>query len=277
MAGPAVPRADISAWRPDVPGISEVFHAHFTEHVYPKHTHDTWTLLIVDDGAVRYGLDRHEHGALPSTVSVLPPQVPHDGRTVHPEGFRKRVLYLDAPMLDGRLIGRAVDDPTLADPLLGERIGQLHAVLEVPDHPLEAASRLALIRERLVHHLDRPEAAEPVRRDARLAHQLRELLDARMPQGVTLEEASALLHAHPAHLVRSFTREHGLPPHRYLTGRRVELARGLLLDGRRPAEVAGLAGFFDQSHLNRHFRKMLGISPAAYAGRGKPARGGRRG
>ena len=39
-----------------MPGVVEVFHAHFTEHAYPMHAHDTWTLLIVDDGAVRYDL-----------------------------------------------------------------------------------------------------------------------------------------------------------------------------------------------------------------------------
>ena len=44
-------------------GIHEVFHARFTTHAYPSHTHDAWTLLIVDDGVVRYDLDRHEHGA----------------------------------------------------------------------------------------------------------------------------------------------------------------------------------------------------------------------
>ncbi|MFI6186730.1 AraC family ligand binding domain-containing protein [Streptomyces sp. NPDC051136] len=57
------PRASISAWRPKVPGISEVFHAHFTDHAYPAHTHGTWDLMILDDGAVDFALDRRRHGA----------------------------------------------------------------------------------------------------------------------------------------------------------------------------------------------------------------------
>src|SRR4051812_7207252 len=56
----------VRAWRPDVPGVAEVFHAHFVDHASPAHTHEAWTLLLVDDGAVRYDLDRHEHGALPT-------------------------------------------------------------------------------------------------------------------------------------------------------------------------------------------------------------------
>jgi len=57
-----------------------------------------------------------------------------------------------------------------------------------------------------------------------------------------------------------------MPPHRYLTGRRVDLARRYLLDGRPAAEVATLAGFYDQSHLNRHFKKVLGVTPTSFAG-----------
>jgi hypothetical protein len=63
----------IRAWRPPVAGVAEVLHAHFPEHAYPSHTHDTWTVLLVDAGTVRYGLDRHEHGALGDRVTLLPP------------------------------------------------------------------------------------------------------------------------------------------------------------------------------------------------------------
>lgn len=261
-----VARSEVTAWRPAVPGVTEVLHARFTDHAYPAHTHDTWTLLIVDDGAVRFDLDHREHGALRSLVTLLPPHVPHDGRAATPYGFRKRVLYLDRTLLGAELIGRAVDRPGLPDPVLRGRIAQLHVVLEQRGEELQAQSRLALIRERLLQQLVRRVAPPTQRRDPGLAARLRELLDARAPDGVTLQEAAGLLNADPAHLVRAFTREHGLPPHRYLTGRRVDLARRLLLEGRRPAEVATAAGFYDQSHLTRHFRRMLGTSPARYAG-----------
>jgi AraC-like DNA-binding protein len=46
---------------------------------------------------------------------------------------------------------------------------------------------------------------------------------------------------------------------------RVNLARRLLERGERATDVAGLAGFADQSHLNRHFRRRLGKTPAQYA------------
>ena len=253
------------AWHPAVPGLTEVFHASFTDHVYPPHTHAAWTLLLVDDGAVRYELDRHAHGASPAAVTLLPPGVPHDGRSRFPGGFRKRVLYLEPDTLGEGRVGSAVDRPAIADRLLRNRISGLHAALRPHSEDLEAQSRLALVLERLTQHLDRAVREVPVVRDDVLADRVRELLDARVVDGLGLDEAAALFGVHPTHVVRAFTRRHGLPPHRYLTGRRIDLARRLLLDGMPAAEVAGAAGFADQSHLTRHFRRMLGTTPVAYA------------
>ncbi|MET7480507.1 AraC family transcriptional regulator [Streptomyces sp. NPDC005648] len=261
-------RPEVSAWRPRVRGVVEVFHAHFTEYAYPMHVHEAWTLLIVDDGAVRYDLDRHEHGTPHDTVTLLPPHVPHNGSPATPHGFRKRVVYLDDTRLGDDLIGAAVDGPDLRDPTLRRRVGQLHTALGRPGEELEAESRLTLIGDRL-RELLRPgqgqgHGTRPARPDPVLARRLRELLDEHVVDGLGLDAAAELLHAHPAHLVRAFSTAYGIAPHQYLTSRRVDRARRLLLDGRAPGEVASATGFFDQSHLTRHFRKLVGVTPGRY-------------
>ncbi|MFV0135122.1 AraC family transcriptional regulator [Streptomyces sp. HMX87] len=257
----------VSAWRPRVPGVTEVFHARFTEYAYPMHVHDAWTLLIVDAGAVRYDLDRHEHGTPHDTVTLLPPHVPHNGSPATPDGFRKRVLYLDCTHLPEELTGAAVDGPDLRDPVLRQRVGQLHTVLAGPGDELEAESRLTLVGERLRAHLLPGRTADRVpRRDPALARRLRELLDERVVDGLTLTEATGLVPAHPAHLVRVFSTAYGIAPHQYLMARRVDRARRLLLAGGTPAEVAAATGFYDQAHLNRHFKRLVGVTPGRYRG-----------
>lgn len=251
----------LRAWVPDVPGIAEVFHARFTDHAYPVHAHETWTLLVVDQGAVRYDLDRREHGAVRSAVTLLPPHVAHTGRAATPRGFCKRVLYLDAGVLDPSLTGAAVATPSLDDDLLRTRVSQLHEALQAPGGQLAAESRLALIGDRIRAHL----GADPLPPGPdRLAGDLRDLLDTHLVDGLTLQAAGERLHAHPASLVRHFTRAFGLPPHRYLIGRRVEAARRRLLAGEPVAEVAAAVGFHDQAHLHRHFTRLVGTTPGAF-------------
>jgi AraC-like DNA-binding protein len=157
-----------------------------------------------------------------------------------------------------------VDGPDLTDPVLRTRVGQLHSALEHRGDEFEAQSRLALIGERLRTHL-RPGSPGTERPGRGVAHDLRDLLDARLLDGIALDEAARLVHAHPTHLVRAFSGAFGIPPHQYVMSRRVDLARRLLLDGQPPGEVATAAGFYDQSHLTRHFKRVLGTTPGRYA------------
>jgi AraC-like DNA-binding protein len=255
----------VRAWRPAVPGVVEVFHARMTSHVYPMHTHETWTLLIVDDGKIRYDLHRHEHGAMDRAVTLLPPHVPHNGRAATAAGFRKRVVYLDLSSLPAGLTGQAVDQPVLTDALLWQRIHELHRVLAQPGEEFEAESRLAFVAERLGWHLSRSRTPGSATATSDVADELRGLIDTRFREPMTLREASDALHAHPAHLVRQFSRQFGISPHQYMTSRRIDLARGLLLDGMPASQAAAEAGFYDQSHLSRHFKHVLGTSPGRYA------------
>jgi transcriptional regulator of acetoin/glycerol metabolism len=67
------------------------------------------------------------------------------------------------------------------------------------------------------------------------------------------------------HFARAFKQAVGLPPHRYLLERRVERAKGLLLESERPmAEIARMVGFSDQSHFARHFNRLAGCTPREY-------------
>jgi AraC-like DNA-binding protein len=255
--------AEIQAWRPSLPGVAEVLQAHFTDHAYPMHAHDTWTLLIVDDGAVRYDLHRHQRLASRDLVTILPPHVPHDGAAATPGGFRKRVIYLEGDRLSGSLIGRAVDAPCFSDRRLRRTISDLHGAVRQPGESLRAESLLALLTDGLRAHLG--DQVRPAGPDVTAAYRLRDLLEAHVLDGVSLDEASRVLHFDPSHLVRAFGREFGMSPHQYLTSRRVDEARRLILSGEPLSSVARSSGFYDQPHLARHFKRILGVSPGAFA------------
>lgn len=262
-------REHVRSWRPGVPGVGEVLHAHFTEHAYPAHTHDLWTVLLVDTGGVAYDLERRSHDAPPGSLTLLPPHVPHDGRAAATSGFDKRVLYVDERWLPLGLTGAAVATPTIRDAALLEAVAQLHGTLAAPGDELEAESRLAMISERVAGHLDRTTDVPRSGREPVLARHVRDRLDHDLADAPTLDALARELDVHPTHLVRAFGREYGLPPHRYVTGRRVDRARRLLLDGMPAAEVAAAVGFHDQAHLIRHFRRTLGVTPGAWLASGR--------
>ncbi|GIT78578.1 AraC family transcriptional regulator [Leifsonia sp. LS1] len=241
----------VRAWHPAVPHVREVLHADF-DHAYPAHTHDAWTVLLIDAGVVDFSLGGSEHRAAPESIALLPPGIPHDGHSaIRDNGYRKRVLYLEPDWLPPHAPSAAVGRPTVV-----ARTG------------VAAEHWMLALRHGLLGHLGAAPAATP---DAPLARRLRTLLDDRLTETFTLAEAGEALGAHPSHLVRAFSHAYGIAPHRYVTGRRVDLARRLLLEGRTPADSAALAGFHDQAHLTRHFRRTLGVTPGAFARAGGPA------
>lgn len=61
-----------------------------------------------------------------------------------------------------------------------------------------------------------------------------------------------------------FRKEVGIPPYRYLSHLRVAHAKSLLSQGVPAAVVAAETGFFDQSHMVRHFKRICGVTPSQY-------------
>ncbi|HVD69755.1 MAG TPA: AraC family transcriptional regulator [Actinomycetota bacterium] len=248
-----------------------MFHARFVQHTYPKHTHDDWTVFIVDDGAIRYELDRHERGVGSARITLLPPHVVHDGRAASDAGFRKRVLYVGADVLGTHLIGRAADEPDIDDPSLLSMMQRLHASLHHPDDALEAETLMGLVVEQLLRHLGEAAPDLPRGSDAEIAGALRDLLDTHLGEAYRLSAAAATIGASTSTLSRAFTRSFGIAPHRYVVGRRIEFARKRLLNREPVATVAATAGFHDQAHFTRHFGRHVGTTPARYATSGNLA------
>ena len=84
----------------------------------------------------------------------------------------------------------------------------------------------------------------------------------RIDQDMPLKELAVSIGMSVSHFCRLFKQSTGLAPHQYVIACRVERAKSLLLDEERTiAQVAHAVGFTDQSHLNRHFKHLLGIPP----------------
>ncbi|WP_369063080.1 helix-turn-helix domain-containing protein [Burkholderia gladioli] len=86
-------------------------------------------------------------------------------------------------------------------------------------------------------------------------------IDASFSQPLSLDTLAAVAGLSVSRFTARFRNEVGLSPHRYLCLVRVRRAQDLLCDGLAPSLVATEVGFFDQSHLCRHFRRVLGVTP----------------
>jgi AraC family transcriptional regulator len=92
-----------------------------------------------------------------------------------------------------------------------------------------------------------------------------DLLDADPAADLTIERIAIAVGESPSYVARAFRRYAGVGIAEYLRRIRLDRVRALLATGVEPvADIAMQAGYYDQSHLNRAFRRAFGITPIAY-------------
>ena len=94
---------------------------------------------------------------------------------------------------------------------------------------------------------------------------VREYVEAHLGESIDLSMLAGVAGLSVHHFARQFKQSTGVTPHVYLTQKRVERAQQMLVQTDLAlAEIAFAVGFFDQGHLARHFRHMLGTTPRAF-------------
>lgn len=92
-------------------------------------------------------------------------------------------------------------------------------------------------------------------------------IDNHFRETISLDQLAAYVELNRFTLAKRFRLHFGVSPHRYLCEVRVRHAQSLMEKGLRPTDIASEVGFFDQSHLIRHFKRTCGMTPREYMSR----------
>jgi AraC-like DNA-binding protein len=242
----------------------------FAETVYPSglvippHEHANAFFCLLLEGCCTQSCGRRTWTARPWTLTVFPAGLAH-ANCWHDSGGRVLHVEFAHPWLE-RLRGRTVvlDRPT--DYEGGPPVWLARRLVEEcrrPDDvsPLAAEGLvLELLAECSRSRVEAPDAHPP-----RWLDRARELLRDRFAEALTLGEVAASAGVSADHLARSFRRFQGCTVGEYVRRLRVEFACRRLATTELPlAQVALEAGFADQSHLTKTFKRYTGVTPKAF-------------
>lgn len=268
-------RDEARLWRVPFLGGLDVLQARFVKQAFARHTHEEFTVGVVQQGAAEFWNRGAEHVAPDGSVMMINAGEVTTGHSFREDGYLHLVLYPSAEQLRGvaeQVTGQPVSAPyfpqsVASAPDVARRLTAAHRVLIDPAASLLA--REAVLQEALASLVTSlsEERLSPARvgRERATVREVQAYLEEHAGEDVSLEDLAQLSGFSPFHLTRVFRQEVGLPPHAYQVQARVQRARALIVAGWSLAEVALAVGFNDQSAFSNQFKRHMGVTPGQYA------------
>lgn len=261
-------------WR--IPQFSdlELLRARHQTQRFPRHTHERYAVGVIEQGALGFFYRGENVIAASGNINLCIPGEVHTGHPAVAEGWSYRMFYFDVGFLEA-VASEIADRPqqlpffqsgVIADPDMAQRLRQLHRHLEEPNVSFlqQETELLELLAQFIKRHAEAPPPLASAGQESYAVTQVKQYIESHYAEDISLSALSQLTHLSRYHLIRVFRLAVGIPPHAYLRQVRIRQAKEMLAKGWPVADVAIATGFTNQSHLNRWFKRLWGITPGQY-------------
>lgn len=254
-------------------GGIEVLNASYHKQNFSRHSHEGYTLGVIDTGAQRFYRTGSDHVAPQDSIILVNADEVHTGQSATDYGWSYGAIYPKpeqfaeiAQELNTTQSGAPYfPNPVVEDKKLAQLLRLTMTNLRESDNPLLRESLLYSVLVKLMTKHAR--VRDDVNRYPNAKPQVllvKQFIDDMPGVDVSLQELATLAGLSPFYLLKQFSKTIGLPPHAYQTQVRIRLAKSLLHSGESIIHTAQYCGFHDQSHLYRHFKKAIGITPGQF-------------
>ena len=249
-------------------------HARFSDQSFAPHFHDGHVIGVIEDGALGFNYLGESVVAAPGQINIADPGEVHNGFAQSDAGWQYRMFYLSPGQLNSicrGINGKKCSQPyfgtgVITDKPLAQKLRQLHFdFAQSQVSRLEKESRFLELMILLVSRHTQSMAFDlPSGREDGPVKVLTSYIQDHYDTNIRLSDLARVSGLSKYYLLRTFAQKTGLTPHAYLTQVRANRARQKLDQGIPIIAAAHETGFFDQSHLNRVFKKVYGITPGQY-------------
>lgn len=251
----------------------ELLFASYENHSFPKHLHNEYCVGVMIEGGADLQYMNNEYDVTKGSIITLNAGEVHQNHSVKgayrmfyiSQNFFSRFFYEVAD------IGKV--SPSFKQPVtrakqtdnIYRELMALHKKLEIEGDLIskeelfiEAITGLVTIfsDSKLV-------LLEPSQ-DLNIARKVRDFLRSHYQNNISIHQISDHFNITPYHLSRIFSKDIGLPIHKYLNSLRISESQKMLRKGKKSSHIATQVGFNDHSHFCKQFKKEIGITPTQY-------------
>ncbi|MDN5353134.1 MAG: hypothetical protein PWQ12_2055 [Clostridiales bacterium] len=249
----------------------EAYHFKGLMQKFPNHFHQYYVIGFIEKGQRFLSCKSCDYTIAPGDLLLFNPHDNHtcsqiDGKSldyrcinVQPEVMAKAVFDIT-----GKSYLPYFEPQVIFHSELISVLRELHQMLMDEEKDFRKEETFFFLLEQLIEEYtdqsfsiaqDEPSAEEKTVCD---------FLEAHYAENITLTDLCHLTGLSRYYLLRSFTKQKGISPYRYLETIRIEKAKKLLEGGKLPIDVALQTGFSDQSHFSNFFKKFIGLTPKQY-------------
>ncbi|WP_084201435.1 AraC family transcriptional regulator [Geobacter pickeringii] len=240
---------------------------------FPAHFHQAYCIWFNTSGGEQYSQRGYTNILQSACFSIVAPGEVHANRTIDHSSRNLMTFYIQPALLQtvseqlGMTNSNSVEFKSgfYRDSECLDGLSRLFDILRHSTSTLEKESVLLesfrLLTDR---HAVTKTCESAIGNEKMRVLGVIDLLHSHLSENISLSELSKSFDCTPYHLIRFFKKEKGLTPYAYLLRLRLERARELICQGRTLVDTALETGFADQSHLNRHFKALYGISPGEF-------------
>ncbi|GAB2547788.1 AraC family ligand binding domain-containing protein [Gracilibacillus alcaliphilus] len=238
---------------------------------FPAHFHEYYVIGFIEEGQRYLVCQGEEYIINPGDVLIFNPYDIHSCEQIDGKTLDYRCLNITADVMkkfmyeiQGNEILPHFQQNVLAASKLAPSLRELHMTISQEEKEMKKEELFLYLLEELIQTNSNLPILPPASEPSYPIKVVCAYLEEHYTQTITLEELSNLTGWSKYHLLRSFTQQKGISPYNYLETIRIHHAKKMLEQGTKPVEVSFLAGFSDQSHLTKFFKRMIGVTPKQY-------------
>ncbi len=248
----------------------EAYHFQGIMQKFPNHFHEYYVLGFIEEGNRYLSCKNREYTVVPGDLVLFNPGDNHtceqvDGKTldyrcinIQPEVMARAVFEITGkeklPYFTTTVVFRSE---------FASQIKELHSLIMEEERDFRKEELYLLLLEQLMEE-HAAEAPFVKLEQSSEVMAVCDYLEKNYRESITLDQLSDITGLSKYYFLRSFTKQMGISPYRYLETIRVDKAKKLLEQGVMPIDAALQTGFSDQSHFSNFFKKFIGLTPKQY-------------
>jgi AraC-like DNA-binding protein len=262
---------NLHVWRS--PALEGIVFSRGTQlsHTYPRHWHEELHLCAYTSGRGYLGYRGNSFRVTDRDFVLTPPGEVHENWVDSESSISFCGMYVEMHAFhkgSQSVAGRALSIPSIRDllmrdPRIRQRFLAMYSAIERRGSQLEQEEEWLEFLHLFLSNCC-PETLDDASTEPSAIRRAREYIDEHFADSISLAYLGQLANLSPFHFHRMFRQTVGMPPHAYQTQVRINRAKQLLRQRHPLSSVAFNTGFADQSHLTRHFHRLVGVTPGRF-------------